>query len=187
MPKAGLKHPVRRKKYSPKMLVHRTLHSFRRKPVEQIVEPCPNVMDVLNFLDENDIPMGLVSNGLGRGYGHDILEKFKLTSFFKHTLFAEDLNRSKPDPAPIIQMLNLLSPDINENHVVWYIGDRHKDVNAALNAGKTETSKIEPIAYGYFGSACLAALEHNLGTDHIIGSYSELLEKLKTLFGNGKS
>ena len=176
-----------RKKYSPKLLVHRTIHTMRRKSVEQIVEPCPNIKDVLCFLSDHNIPMGLVSNGLGRGYGHDILDKFDLAHFFKATLFAEDLNRSKPDPEPILKILDRLKSPLDESHVIWYIGDRHKDIKAALNAQAELKSTISPIAYGYFGSACLAALEANCGTDHIIGSYCELLQQMNLIFTHDNS
>lgn len=180
--RAKHKDALPRKKYSPKLLVHRTIHSIRRKPVEQIVEPCPHVIDVLECLASQNLPIGLVSNGLGRGYGHDILKQFDLNRFYDATMFAEDLNKSKPDPHPIIKMLSRLKTDIGDDDVIWYIGDRHKDINAALNAGKELPCKVVPIAYGYFGSACLAVLEHKLGTDHIIGSYSEFLQNLRTIF-----
>ena len=172
----------KRKKYSPKLLVHRTLHTMRRKPVEQIVEPCPDVVDVLDFLKEQAVPMALISNGLGRGYGHDILEKFDFEKYFNVTLFAEDLNRAKPDPYPILQALEIINPSPEQKEVIWYIGDRHKDILAAINSREHLDSIVVPVAYGYFGSACLAVLEHNLGTDHIIGSYTELKQVLQRLF-----
>lgn len=176
------KEAKKRRRLSPKLMVHRTIHTMRRKPVEQIVEPCPNIEDILNFLKERNIPLGLVSNGLGRGYGHDILKQFDLHKYFDATLFAEDLNRSKPDPEPILKILDRLQPILSETTVIWYVGDRHKDVKAAVNADKELNSKVVPIAYGYFGSGCLAAFENNLGKDHIIGSYSEFLLTLKNLF-----
>ena len=62
----------------PKLLVHRAMHKIRRKEVDEIVEPCPGIYDVLEFLKEQNIQMGIVSNGLGKGYGHDILKTFDL-------------------------------------------------------------------------------------------------------------
>ena len=68
-----LDDPNRKK---PKLLVHRAIHKIRRKPVEQIVEPCPGLYRVLDLLQAHGVPMAIVSNGLGKGYGHDILQKF---------------------------------------------------------------------------------------------------------------
>lgn len=172
------KIPRSRLKYSPKIIVHRTLHRLRRKSVEQIVEPCPGVQLLLDWLLKERIPVGLVSNGLGRGYGHDILQKFEFDRYFKATLFAEDINSSKPDPAPILQMISLLAPKPNAQDIIWYIGDRHKDIKAAINAQKQASAKIIPMAYGLFGSACLAAIENNLPSEQIIASYPDLMEKI---------
>ena len=172
----------KRRRLSPKLMVHRTFHTIRRRPVEQIVEPCPDIQDVLDFLKDRNIPICLVSYGLGRGYGHDILEQFDLKKYYEATLFAEDLNRSKPDPDPILKVLDCLQPVLSKTSVIWYIGDRHKDINAAINADKALDAKVVPLAYGYLGSACLAVLENNLGTDHIFGSYSEFLQTLRKIF-----
>ena len=181
--KPPLRSSSKRRPFSPKILAHRAIHMMRRKPVERIVEPCPNIIDVLESLQAKKIPVGLVSNGLGRGYGHDILRKFGLEPYFQDTIFAEDINRTKPDPDPILKMTQLLKQDIGADDVVWYIGDRRKDVIAALNARDHLPCRIIPFAYGYLGSAFFTILEQGLSTDHIIGSYAEMLQKLEALFG----
>ena len=117
-----------------RLLVHRALHKFRRKPVEQIVEPCPGIFSLLNLLKEENISLGVVSNGLGKGYGHDILEKFNLESYFDIKIFREDIQKSKPHPDPIIRALRAIKEDFLETDIVWYIGDHHKDIMAALAA-----------------------------------------------------
>ena len=45
------------------LLVHRILHKFRRKSVEQIVQPCPGIYNLLKYFKEQNIPIGLASNG----------------------------------------------------------------------------------------------------------------------------
>jgi phosphoglycolate phosphatase len=79
-----------------KLLVHRAMHKIRRKPVEEIVEPCPGIFDILDFLASQNITMGIISNGLGAGYGHDVLKKFDLEKYFAIKLFREDMTRAKP-------------------------------------------------------------------------------------------
>ncbi len=164
----------------PKLLVHRALHKIRRKDVEEIVEPCPGIYAVLDLLKANNIPMGIVSNGLGKGYGHEILQKFDLEQYFGVTIFREDITRSKPFPDPLLQAVRKLAVPPAENDVIWYIGDRHKDVMAALAAQEYLPCPIHPLAYGL--NASIAVLEHNVGVDHIVMAYADLETRLKQIF-----
>ncbi len=160
----------------PRLLVHRALHKFRRKPIDQIVQPCPGIYTVLGLLDEAGIPMGIVSNGLGKGYGHDILEKFSLSHFFKAQIFREDIQRSKPDPDPILRALAKMDVPVTTKDVIWYIGDRHKDVVAALAADHVLSAKVIPYAYGL--KASIAILEKGQHPDQIIMNYADFATKI---------
>lgn len=164
----------------PKLLVHRALHKIRRKDVEEIVEPCPGIYDILDLLKSHNIPMGLVSNGLGKGYGHDILEKFDLTKYFDVTIFREDITRSKPFPDPILQAVSGLKRAPEKSDVIWYIGDRRKDILAAIAAADYLPCPVQPLAYGLNSS--IAVLEHNIGVDHIVMAYPDLETRLRALF-----
>ena len=160
----------------PYLLVHRALHSIRRKPVEQIVQPCPGIYTLLGMFRDENIPMGIVSNGLGKGYGHDILEKFSLSDFFMAKIFREDIVRSKPDPDPLFRALKQIKDPIGEDDVIWYIGDRHKDVIAALAANDAMAAKVIPFAYGL--KASVAILEKGLTPDHIIMNYTDFAGRI---------
>lgn len=166
---------------TPKLLVHRAIHKLRKKPVEQIVEPCPGIYYVLELLKRHNIPMALASNGLGKGYGHDILEKFDLEKYFSATVFREDIKKSKPHPEPILLTLQKMNIALKPDDVIWYIGDRHKDVIAVLAAREHLPCRIEPIAYGF--NAAVAVIEKNIGPDHILMSYLDMYAKLDTLLG----
>lgn len=172
--------PVGHLEKPPRLLVHRALHRFRKKPVDQIVEPCPGVIRVLDLLKSKNITLGLVSNGLGAGYGHDILEKFDLEKYFDVTIFREDIQRAKPHPDPLLKALSGLR-DLTEQDVIWHIGDRHKDVIAALAAREHLPCTIQPVAYGLH--AAIAVLERHVGTEHIVMSYHDLENKIKKLTG----
>lgn len=163
----------------PKLLVHRALHKIRRKDVAEIVEPCPGIYAILDLLKEKNIPMGLVSNGLGKGYGHEILQKFDLEQYFSVTIFREDITRSKPFPDPILQAARKLPRLPQADDVLWYIGDRHKDILAALAARDYLPCPVQPLAYGL--NASIAVLEHNVGVDHIVMTYADLELKLRQL------
>jgi phosphoglycolate phosphatase len=160
----------------PRLLVHRALHKIRRKPIDQIVQPCPGIYTVLNLLKDAGIPMGIVSNGLGKGYGHDILEKFQLAHFFRAKIFREDIQRSKPDPDGLLRALNKLNVPVTDQDVIWYIGDRHKDVVAALAADDALPAKVIPYAYGI--KASIAILEKGQSPDQIIMNYPDFAAKI---------
>ncbi len=162
-----------------KLLVHRAMHKIRRKPVEEIVEPCPGIYAILDLLQEQNIRMGLVSNGLGKGYGHDILKKFELEHYFEATTFREDIQRSKPYPDPLLEVLKGMKKQPGDQDVIWYIGDRKKDVKAALASEIHLPCTIQPIAYGLHAS--LAILEHNISTDHVTMAWPDLELRLREL------
>lgn len=162
-----------------KLLVHRAIHKIRRKEVDEIVEPCPGIYDILDLLREHNIPVGLISNGLGKGYGYDILQKFDLEKYYNVTVFREDIRRSKPYPDPLLQALDALPRKPDQSDVVWYFGDRRKDIVAAVAAREYLPCAVVP--FGYNLSAAMAVLEHNLGVDNIIMAWPDLEPKLRAL------
>ncbi len=174
--------PVRKSKA---IIVHKALHKLRRKPVDLLVEPCPGVLGVLNFLKDNNVTLALASNGLGKGYGDDIVQKFGLKEFFPVTIFREDVAKSKPNPEGILLALSKLNVNLKPSDVIWHIGDRHKDVSAVQNASKLLPCKILPIAYGV--NAAIAVIEKGYGPHHILLTYQDLLEMLQKMFNVPKA
>lgn len=160
----------------PRLLVHRALHRLRTKEVDQIVQPCPGIYTLLNMFRDESIPMGIVSNGLGTGYGHDILKQFGLSEYFDAQIFREDIERSKPDPDPLLRALRKIKEPLSGNDIIWYIGDRHKDVIAALAANEAVAAKVVPFAYGL--KAAVAILEKGLSPDHIIMNYTDFAARI---------
>lgn len=168
-------------KKRPSLLVHRAIHKVRRKPVEQIVQPCPGLYDVLELLKSQNIPMAIVSNGLGKGYGDDIVKKFDLNEYFPVTIFREDIKRSKPHPEPILLALKEMeiTPEATDN--IWYLGDRRKDVLAALAASQhIQEGTVTPVAVAF--NAAVAILEKGLSSDHIIMSFHDMYDQLIEMF-----
>lgn len=169
-------------KKMPHLLVHRAMHKLRRKPVEEIVQPCDGIYNVLNFLKAHNVALGLASNGLGKGYGHDILEKFGLSAYFRASIFRDDIHRAKPDPEGILLTLERMGITLTAQDHIWYIGDRHKDITAAQAAQAHLPCKIVPLAYGL--NASLAVLDNFLDpSEHIILSYGDLLRRLQKILG----
>lgn len=161
---------------------HRLLHTCRRSPVSGIVEPCDGIFELLSFLKKSGVPVVIVSSGIGRGYGHDILETFGLEGFCRGSIFREDIRRSKPSPDPILRALVEIGEDLSASDTVWYVGDRRKDVASAMAARSYAPCRIEPIAYGgRNGHAASAIFDYALTPDHIADSHADLLGKLKRI------
>ncbi len=165
----------------PRLLVHRALHKVRRKKVDQIVEPCPGIYEVLDFLKAHDIPIAMVSNGLGKGYGHDILKTFDLEEYFSAIIFREDISKSKPNPESLSAAIKKLGVETNADTNIWYIGDRRKDVLAACALDELIPASVTPIAYGM--NAALAIMQQNIGADHIFPSYYDVHARLEKFLG----
>lgn len=168
----------------PRLFVHKAIHKVRRKSVEQIVEPCPGVLMLLDILKDNNIPIGLISNGLGKGYGYDILDSFDMKGYFVECVFREDMIKSKPHPDSIIRTAKKIAPNLDENDVLWYIGDREKDIKAALSAKIELKCSVEPIAYGI--NAAVAALKHGVSPENIVMNYEDFYDLLQDVFSKSK-
>ncbi len=163
---------------TPKLLVHRAIHKVRRKSVEDMLVPCPTMRAILERLRANGVTLGLVSNGLGRGYGEDVLDAFDLRKFFSACVFREDVARGKPWPDSILAALDNIGRDLRKSDVIWYVGDQRKDIAAALAASQILVRDIRPIAMG--ARAALGAFEGRLSPSQIMWSPSDLE---KALFG----
>lgn len=161
------------------IIVHKAIHKLRRKPIELLVEPCPGIYSVLSLLKRCNIPMAIVSNGLGKGYGLDIIGQFGLNEFFPIAIFREDIRKSKPNPESLLLALQSMERDITSDDIIWYIGDRHKDVIAVQNAQEHLPCKIVPVAYAL--NAAAAIIEKGYGPDHILMSYQDMYSVLRKL------
>jgi phosphoglycolate phosphatase len=161
----------------PRLWPHRMLHRVRRRDVEEIVEPCPGVFAFLEALRARAIPCALVSNGLGAGYGHEVLAAFGLEPYFAATLFREDAPRAKPHPDSLVAALAAMGMlTRGAQDVVWVVGDRGKDVRAALALAEVIPARVVPVAYGL--SAARAVLAAGLPPRHIVMSYAEMARAL---------
>lgn len=142
---------------APRLLVHRAIHRVRRKSVEDMLMPCETMRRVLERLGQRGVLLGLVSNGLGRGYGQDVLNAFDLRKYFSACVFREDVSRGKPHPDSILAALAALGRPIRSTDVIWYVGDQRKDVHAAQAASRVLQRSVQPFALG--ARAAMTALE----------------------------
>lgn len=166
-------------KSGPKLLIHRAIHKVRRKSVDQMLSPCETMRNVLERLKSEGVALGVVSNGLGRGYGHDVLETFDLRKYFSASIFREDVQRGKPWPDSILAALNGIGREIRRNDVIWYIGDQRKDIGAAQAASQTLGRVIRPFALG--ARAALGAVEARLSPSQIIWNPADFERLVETV------
>lgn len=169
-------------KNMPKLLVHRAIHKVRRKSVDQMLVPCETMRDVLDKLRAEGVALGVVSNGLGRGYGHDVLETFGLKPYFNSAVFREDVARGKPWPDSILAALKGIGRELRHNDVIWYIGDQQKDIGAAQAASQTLGHAIRPFALG--ARAALGAVEARLAPTQIMWSAADFERHVTAAFAS---
>lgn len=169
---------------TPKLLVHRAIHRVRRKSVEEMLVPCETLRSVLERLRANGVLLAVVSNGLGRGYGHDVLEAFDLKKYFSACVFREDVSRGKPWPDSILAALGGVGRDLRARDVIWYVGDQRKDIDAAMAASASLARPIVPIALG--PRAALRAVDGDCPNLQIAWSAHELERVTADLFSGAE-
>lgn len=166
-------------KRPPRLWGHRALHGLRRTDVDKLVTPSHGVIEFLKTLRDMNIPAGLASNGLGKGYGKDVLEAFDLTDHFAQKVFREDIKKSKPNPESIRRVLDKLNLTLGSQDIVWYIGDRRKDVKAAMKANEVLDCHVVPIAYT--DDAAQQIPREHLSTNHVIKDFDLIHALLKEI------
>ena len=146
--------------------------------------PCETLRSVLERLRANGVLLAVVSNGLGRGYGHDVLEAFDLKKYFSACVFREDVSRGKPWPDSILAALGGVGRDLRARDVIWYVGDQRKDIDAAMAASASLARPIVPIALG--PRAALRAVDGDCPNLQIAWSAHELERVTADLFSGAE-
>jgi len=101
----------------------------------------PGINKVLDYLEANKIPWGVVTNKHQR-LTLPLLDHFLLSSRCCCIVSGDTLPQTKPDPAPLLHACQLISvrPDYS-----LYIGDTLSDIQAAKSAGMRSIA----VSYGY--------------------------------------
>ncbi|KFC71770.1 phosphoglycolate phosphatase [Devosia sp. LC5] len=145
-----------------------------------MLQPCATMRSVLDLLRANDIPMGMVSNGLGKGYGQDVLDAFDLRKYFATCVFREDVRQGKPSAEPILRALDTIGRPLRSSDVIWYVGDQRKDITSALAAARQTSQAILPIAVG--ARAALASAENHIPARQVMWSAADLVDAVALAF-----
>lgn len=112
-----------------KQIVSRLETLFGRS-YTQAYEPAPGVMEVLAFLRDKGILMGIVSNN--HSAVRQVLDEMGLSSFFSCVVISEEVELYKPDPKILELACRELDVPCGES---VYVGDHPFDILCAHEAG----------------------------------------------------
>jgi HAD superfamily hydrolase (TIGR01549 family) len=91
----------------------------------------PDLEEIIKLLHELQIKTGIVTSKTKQELIDDFYP-FGLYDYFDYIVCADDTNRHKPDPEPIVKCLELAKASPAET---IYIGDTNYDMQSAHNAG----------------------------------------------------
>ena len=112
-----------------------------KENLTNLSKPFEGISDVINFLNMNNIPYGIVTNKPNE-YAEPLINNFDLFKNCKILVCPDHVNISKPNPEGIMLACNKLSvlPD-----KTIYLGDHNNDLKAGESAG----TKVIGCGYGY--------------------------------------
>lgn len=91
----------------------------------------PHVREALEEIKKTDKKMAVLSTS-ERRYVEKAISKNGLEKYFGKTLFGDEVTKHKPEPEPILKIMEKLVAKLNESII---IGDSDKDILAAKAAG----------------------------------------------------
>ncbi len=129
----------------------------------------PGLADLLSWLQQRQIPWGIVTNK-PRRYAEPILSALELEQSCGSLVCPDDVSKTKPDPEPILLACQQLNCSPRQ---CVYVGDHRRDIEAGRNANMTTIA----VNYGYIEAHDPAA---NWLADHCVDHGQDirpLLEK----------
>lgn len=98
---------------------------------DEMVQPFPQVIEVIEALHRKGIIMGVVTTK-NRPGSLKVLEMFGLMKYMKSIVTVQDVEHPKPHPEPVLKALQELGSDARNTLMV---GDSPVDIQAANAAG----------------------------------------------------
>ena len=112
-----------------------------KENLTNLSKPFDGISDVINFLNMNNIPYGIVTNK-PNDYAEPLINNFDLFNNCKILVCPDHVKISKPNPEGILLACNKLSV-LPEKTI--YLGDHNNDLKAGVSAG----TKVIGCGYGY--------------------------------------
>lgn len=91
----------------------------------------PGIREVLKELKEQKVHLGIVTSRVRKEY-EQLLEKYQFADYFEAAACANETERSKPAPDPLLAVLEKLQVAPEE---ALYVGDSIYDMQCAASAG----------------------------------------------------
>ena len=132
----------------------------------------PGMADALNWLDEQHIPWGIITNKPAR-FTLPVLEGLNLHERVGAVICPDHVAQRKPDPEGLL--IAAKRDNINPQHAL-YVGDHIRDIQAGINAGMATAIA----AFGYIEED---DDPHQWHADFILDEGEDLLPLLQTLAG----
>ena len=100
------------------------------------------VRELLNYLNENSISWGIVTNKSAK-YTLPIIETLNWHKETSAIICPEDVHQTKPDPEGILKALNSLNASIETS---FYVGDHERDIQTAKIINIRHTGSVAEAA-----------------------------------------
>lgn len=142
---------------------HQDFLAAYRASFHQRTQLYPGVRDCLEWLHQQGIPMGLVTNKPEQ-FVAPLLEHFGLAQYFGLSLGGDSLPRKKPDPLPLLYSCEHFKVRPEQ---ALMVGDSRNDVLAAQAC----QMPVVCVSYGYNHGEPIQAAQ----PDRVIDSLTELL------------
>ncbi len=120
----------------------------------------PGVLDLIDFLHDHQVVMGLVTNK-PMAFTETLLDEFNLRGYFSVVLGGDSLPEKKPHPMPLIHAMQQLGVT---PQLTLMVGDSRSDIRAAQAAG----CKVAAVTYGYNHGESVASYNPDLVIDNLI-------------------
>ena len=107
---------------------------FQNRVMEtnELIKPMEGIKDILEFLNNNDVKLGVVTNKR-RCYVEQELKNMGLDDFLPIVVCSAEAARDKPFPDPLLLVIKQSGLNI-QKHDIWYVGDTETDLLCAKNA-----------------------------------------------------
>ena len=141
----------------------------KRQYYDQIkkIEFYPNLIDVLQWAQEKDLKMAVVTGG-NRNRVQETLDNFGLSDFFQAIITSDDVANTKPSPEPYLRAAERLSVKPEDCVVI-------ENAPLGIRSGRAAGMKVVAIA-------TTLNPHHLKDADVVVNDFKELLEVLKRLF-----
>lgn len=142
-------------------LFHQYLDHYSKNIANKSL-PFPGALETLEVLKAKNIPMAICTNKL-ESLTVRLLAALKLTSYFDVIIGLDTLERAKPDPLPVLEILKKTGANAEKT---LFIGDSETDLKTARAAGVP----VVLVDYGYSATPV-----HELGADALISDLRDSL------------